>query len=158
MSNIRINLWPVPITMQTFGVILIAFFFGSRKGMLTIMLYLLAGIVGLGVFTGYQSGFGAFFGPTGGYLLGFLACVFFVGLMIENGYGRNWKSVVGVMAVGNLIIYTFGLIGLFFYLGGTGAVGFDELLMQGIVPFLVGDLIKIIGASALVPFLWKNRF
>ena len=66
MANIRIPLWPVPVTMQTLGIFLIAFFFGSKKGFLAILAYVLTGLVGFGVFTGYKSGMGALIGPTGG--------------------------------------------------------------------------------------------
>jgi biotin transport system substrate-specific component len=86
MANIRIPLWPVPITMQTFGVFLIAFFFGARKGVVSIILYILAGLLGLGVFAGYKSGYAALIGPTGGYLVGFIAMVFVVGKLVEKGY------------------------------------------------------------------------
>ena len=85
-ANIRIPLWPVPITMQTFGVFLIAFFFGSKRGFTTILLYILTGLVGFGVFAGYKSGIATTLGPTGGYIIGFLAMAYFVGLMIEKGY------------------------------------------------------------------------
>lgn len=152
LSNIRINIWPVPITMQTFGVMLIAFFFGSRKGVLTILLYVLSGIVGFSVFSGNKSGIMTLMGPTGGYILGFLACVYFVGKMVEKGYGRNKKSVLHVMLLGNLIIYCFGLIGLWYYLGNVGIV---KILMVGLVPFLIGDLIKVIFAGYMFPKLWK---
>ena len=127
MANIRIPLWPVPITMQTFGVFLIAFFFGSRKGVLTILAYLLAGLFGLGVFSGYNSGFGALIGPTGGYLVGFIFMALFVGMMIEKGHGRDKKSVLLLMVIGNLILYAFGLAGLWMYLGN---VSFFELLNE----------------------------
>lgn len=153
MANIRIPLWPVPITMQTFGVFLIAFFFGSRKGFLSILAYVLAGVVGFGVFTGYKSGMAALIGPTGGYLIGFLFMAFFVGLMIEKGYGRTKKSVLLCMVVGEIILYTFGLTGLWLFLG---RVGLWKVLMLGLFPFVVGDALKIIGAVALFPYLWKG--
>jgi biotin transport system substrate-specific component len=153
MANIRISLWPVPITMQTFGVFVMAFFFGSRKGFLSILAYILAGIVGLGVFAGFKSGAAAIMGPTGGYIIGFLFAAFFVGLMIEKGYGRTKKSVFWCIVVGNLIIYFFGLIGLRLYFADYS---FLKILSVGLIPFLIGDTIKIIGAVALFPYLWKG--
>ena len=153
MANIRVPLWPVPITMQTFGVFLIAFFFGSRKGALTILAYILAGVVGFGVFAGYKSGMAAIIGPTGGYIIGFLGAAFIVGYMIEKGYGRTKKSVFWCMVVGNLIIYLFGLTGLWFYLGN---IGIWKILMAGAIPFIIGDAIKIGLAVALFPYLWKG--
>lgn len=153
MANIRIPLWPVPITMQTFGVFVIAFFFGSRKGLLSILAYILAGIVGFGVFAGYKSGMTAILGPTGGYILGFLAAAFIVGYMIEKGYGRTKSSVLLCMIIGNLIIYLFGIIGLRLYFADFTWL---KILSVGLIPFLIGDAIKIAGAVALFPYLWKG--
>lgn len=158
MANIRIPLWPMPITMQTFGIFLIAFFFGSRKGFLAILAYLLAGLVGggpppRGVFAGYSSGFEPFIGPIGGYLVGFIFMVLIIGWMIEKGYGRSKSSVLLCMLVGEVVLYTFGLDGLWLYLGD---VSFAEVLMLGFVPFIIGDTVKALGAVALFPYLWKG--
>lgn len=153
MANIRIPLWPVPITMQTFGVFLIAFFFGSRKGILTILAYILAGIIGFGVFSGNKSGITALLGPTGGYIIGFLFMAFFVGKMIEKGHGRTKRSVLLCMFVGEIILYIFGLTGLWLYLGNASLI---KVLSLGFFPFIIGDLIKIAGAVALFPYLWKG--
>jgi biotin transport system substrate-specific component len=153
MSNISIPLWPVPITMQTFGLFLIAFFFGSRKGALTIALYIITGLLGFGVFAGYKSGIGAILGPTGGYILGFLLCVFVIGYMIEKGYGRTKTSILWTLVFGNIAIYSFGLLGLWRFLGNIGAM---KILTMGLFPFLIGDAVKILGAMALFPYLWKG--
>lgn len=153
LANLRVQLWPVPITGQTFGIFVLAFFFGSRKGVMTVLAYLLLGAIGFGVFAGYASGYGAFLGPTAGYLIGFVPCAFLTGYLIERGYGRTKKSIILVMVLGNLVIYLFGVIGLAGYLGSFDP-GF--LLMNGVVLFLIGDVIKIIGALALFPFLWEK--
>lgn len=153
MANIRIPIWPVPITMQTFGVFLVAFFFGSRKGLLTLILYLIVGVLGFGIFSGYNSGIGTLLGPTGGYIIGFLFCVFFVGRMIEKGYGRDKKSIILLMVIGSFIIYTFGLLGLWFVFGN---IGFIKILQIGLLPFLIGDLLKILLAIGLFPMLWNK--
>ena len=153
MANIRINLWPVPITLQTFGVFLIAFFFGSRKGFLTIVAYILTGLLGFGVFAGYKSGSAAILGPTGGYLVGFIFCALIVGYLIEKGYGRTKKSILVCLIIGNLTIYSFGLIGLNLYLGQIGLI---KLLTLGLFPFLIGDFLKIMAAIGLFPYLWKG--
>jgi len=153
MANITIPLWPVPITMQTFGIFLIAFFFGSRKGLLTISLYITAGVIGFGVFAGYKSGMTAVLGPTGGYILGFLIAVFIVGSMIEKGYGRTKTSVLLCMVLGNIIIYIFGLVGLWIFFDNVSLL---KLLTIGLFPFLIGDAIKIAAAMALFPVLWNS--
>jgi biotin transport system substrate-specific component len=153
MANIRIPLWPVPITMQTFGIFLIAFFFGSRKGSVAMLGYILTGVVGFGVFAGYKSGLSVIMGPTGGYILGFLVCVFVVGMMIERGHGRTKTSVLLCMVIGNAIVYAFGLVGLWLYLGN---IGLWNILMAGFIPFLIGDALKILAAVGLFPYLWKG--
>ncbi len=151
-SNLQIPLWPVPITMQTFGIFLIAFFFGSRKGFLTILAYILVGISGFGIFASYKSGLSAILGPTGGYIIGFLAAVYVVGYLIERGHGRTKKSIFLCLIIGNIIIYFIGLIGLWNYFP---AEGFITILKWGLFPFLIGDLVKIGAAMALFPLLWK---
>jgi len=153
LSQLYIPLWPVPITGQTFGIFVIAFWFGSRKGALTTVLYILAGLVGFGVFAKHSSGLAVIIGPTGGYIFGFLVCAFFVGFLIEKGHGRTSKSIMGIMVLGNLIIYAFGLIGLWAHFPGMGLY---KILMIGVIPFLIGDAIKIGAAVALFPVLWKG--
>ncbi|MFH1642472.1 MAG: biotin transporter BioY [Nanoarchaeota archaeon] len=153
LANIRIPIWPVPVTMQTFGVFTLAFFFGSKKGFLSVLSYILAGIVGFSVFTGYKSGMAIFLGPTGGYLIGFLFMAFFVGTMIEKGFGRTKKSVLLCMMIGSVILYSFGLTGLWFFLG---KVSVWKVLVAGLFPFLIGDAIKIGLAVGLFPYLWKG--
>ena len=153
LSNLVIPLWPVPITGQTLGIFVIAFFFGSRKGLVTIALYILAGIVGFGVFAQHKFGISAVLGPTGGYIIGFLAMAFFIGLMIEKGHGRTMKSVLLCMVVGEIILYIFGLTGLWIYFGNVGLV---KILTMGFFPFIIGDVIKIIAAVGLFPQLWKQ--
>lgn len=153
MANIQIPLWPVPITMQTFGVFAIAFFFGSRKGFLSVLAYVLAGIVGFGVFAGYKSGMAALIGPTGGYLAGFMLMAFFVGLMIENGYGRGRKNILLCMLVGETIMYILGLAGLWFYLKSPTVW---QVLKLGFIPFIIGDAIKAMAAVGIFPYLWKG--
>lgn len=153
-ANIRIPLWPVPITLQTSVVFLIAFFFGSKKGFLTIMSYLLLGIVGVGVFAGYKSGVSSIVGPTGGYLAGFLFMCPVVGLLIENGLGRNWKSVLTCMIIAEAVLYGFGLTWLWLYLGKTSLL---KLLSVGLFPFLVGDSLKALLCIGLFPYLFQGE-
>ncbi|MFH2028585.1 MAG: biotin transporter BioY [Nanoarchaeota archaeon] len=153
MANLTVPLWPVPITMQTFGVFLIAFFFGSKRGLVSILTYVFAGIMGFGVFAGHKSGIAAVLGPTAGYIFGFLITVFIVGYLIEKGHGRSKKSVFLIMVLGSVIIYIFGLIGLKL---NFVDFSFFKLLSVGVVPFLIGDALKIIIAVALFPYLWKG--
>lgn len=151
-ANLQIPLWPVPITMQTFGVLFIAFFFGSIRGTATILLYILTGLLGFGVFASHKSGLTVIFGPTIGYIVGFVFCVFIVGKMIESGFGRSRLSIFSCMLIGNSIIYFFGLIGLWYYFPSFGLMHIFEV---GLFPFLIGDCLKIVAIIAFVPNLWK---
>lgn len=153
MANIRIPLWPVPITMQTFGIFLLAFFFGAQKGVISILAYLLAGLAGFGVFAGYSSGYAPFIGPTGGYLIGFIAMIFVVGKLVEKGYGRTKKSVLVCMLLGEAILYVFGLTGLYFALGN---ISLWQTLKYGLFPFIIGDSLKIALAIPLYPYLFNK--
>lgn len=152
-ANIQIPLWPVPITMQTFGIFMIAFFFGSLRGTLTIAAYLLAGLIGFGVFAGHSSGLAPFIGPTAGYLIGFVFMTLAVGLMIERGYGRSRKSILICMLTGEVVLYAFGLAGLWLYLGD---VSFFKVLQLGLMPFIIGDALKALLAIVVFPYAWKG--
>jgi|TARA_Y100000310_G_scaffold271804_1_gene286457 biotin transport system substrate-specific component len=153
IAKIRIPLWPVPITMQTFGVFTIAFFFGSFRGSISLLAYALAGLLGLSVFAGFDAGLPVFLGPTGGYIIGFIFAAFAVGYLIEKGHGRTWKSVLLVVLVGEVIIYAFGLPWLAAALPGLTFFG---VLKAGLIPFIIGDTLKALGAVALFPYLWKG--
>lgn len=157
LSNISIPLQPVPITLQTFGVFLVAFFFGSRKGAITILAWILVALAGFGVFAGYSSGLQLFFkagsfAPTGGYILGFLAAVYVVGRLIEKGYGRTVKSVLLCVLAGNVIIYVFGLPWLWLAFPEQNIL---TILEWGLTPFLIGDTLKMLAAVGLFPLIWK---
>ncbi len=153
MSNIRVPLWPVPVTMQTFGIFMISFFFGSKKGTISILTYLLAGVLGFGVFSGEKAGITAFLGPTGGYLIGFIFMAYFTGKMIEKGYGKTKNSVLLCMITGEAILYSFGLSWLWLFLGKPGII---TLLMAGLVPFIIGDALKIAVAMYMFPKVWNS--
>jgi biotin transport system substrate-specific component len=154
MANLSVPLWPVPITMQTFGVFLIAFFFGSKKGVVAILGYIATGILGLGVFAAHKSGISAVFGPTFGYLLGFIFMVLLVGILIEKGYGRTWKSVLICMIIGEAVLYLCGITGLWLYLGNASLL---KVLQLGFLPFIIGDILKVGAAVALFPYFWKGE-
>ncbi len=153
IAKIRIPLWPVPITMQTFGVFTIAFFFGSFRGVVSLFAYALAGLMGLSVFAGPKSGLPVFLGPTGGYIVGFIFAAFVVGYLIEKGYGRTRKSVLLVVLVGEAVIYAIGLPWL---AAALPTLTFFGVLKAGLIPFIIGDAVKALAAVGLFPYLWKG--
>jgi len=148
-SQVRIPLpfTPVPITGQTFGVLLLGALLGSRYGTAVVIAYVLQGLIGLPVFAGWKGGIAALFGPTGGYIFGFVFAAFVVGWLLENGWSRCFSFTFAALLIGNATIYAFGLPWLAFF------VGWDKVLQLGLLPFLPGDLVKLVAASSVVKAL-----
>ncbi len=149
---------PVPITLQIFGVVLSGAILGARLGFYSQALYTLLGIIGLPVFAGGGSGLGTLLGPTGGYIFGFMAAAYVIGLLTQYGYrkfnpGKISKVLIqlGAMAVGILIVYTFGALQLKVVTGMT----LSQSIVTGALPFLVPDLIKV-SAAAFVAVALKE--
>jgi biotin transport system substrate-specific component len=140
---------PVPVTGQTFAVLMLGALLGSRRGCLAVLAYITEGAAGLPVFA---AGIGAvaLLGPTGGYLFGFIPAAFITGRLAEKGWDRRIGTTVLAMISGNLAIYTFGLLWLCLLTGFTTMV-----LTLGLYPFIIGDLVKIILAAILLPAGWK---
>ncbi|MET1004661.1 MAG: biotin transporter BioY, partial [Propionibacteriaceae bacterium] len=133
---------------QTFSVLLVAAVLGSTRGLLSMALYVVAGMAGLPWFAQHNSGwsFASF-----GYVLGFLLAALLVGKLAERGADRTPLRAAGLMALGNLAIYAVGVPGLMVFLG----IGFGKALAIGVVPFLIGDAIKIAVAAGVLPATWK---
>jgi len=144
-SRIEIPLYPVPITGQTFGVLFIGGVLGMMRGTAAAALFVALGLSGLPVFSGGACGMSHLFGPTGGYLAGFIAAAAFVSALFRRGFGRTFSEKLAVMAGGNLVIYLFGITHLATF------VGPERAFTCGILPFLAGDLFKIFFAAALLP-------
>ena len=123
---------PVPITAQTLTVLLAGALLGPKRGGIAALTYLILGTFGWLPFAG-----GSLFGPTGGYLVGFAAAIYFVGITTSKGWTVKWWSTLLVLVAGNCIIYFFGLPWLSLY------VGWQSILPLGLYPFIIGDLLKI---------------
>jgi len=143
--SIRLPLSPVPITGQTFGVLLTAAVLGRVRAVAAVVAYLLEGFCGLPVFAGASAGFIHLFGPTGGYLFGFLPAAWLVGWLAERGWNRHWQSAALSMLIGSAVILAAGalVLGLF--------IGYEKALPMGILPFFAGDVIKIAAATMVLP-------
>ena len=140
---------PVPITGQTFGVLLIAMALGRVRGMAVVLAYILEGAMGLPVFAGGRAGLPVLLGPTGGYLIGFVAAAWVIGSLADRGWDRKYFSSLAAMMIGTGIIFTCGLAQL------SQFVPADGLMVTGLYPFLPGAAIKIALASVLLPSVWK---
>jgi len=141
---------PVPITGQTFGVLLIGFLLGARRGALCLALYLTEGTLGLPFFAQGGSGLNWLRGATAGYLVGFIAAAALTGYLAERGWDRRFDRTFAAMLLGNGVIYAFGLPWL------AQFVGWDQVWVAGLAPFLPGDLLKVLLAVALLPSVWRR--
>lgn len=151
MAQLSINIWfsPVPLSMQSFAVLMIGALLGSKRGALAVVTYLAEGALGLPFFAGGAAGIARLAGPTGGYLLGFILCAFLVGYLLERGWKRSYVMTMAALVLGTLVIQACGALWLAFFVGGQKA------LIMGVYPFLIGDLIKIGTAASLIPTGWK---
>ncbi|APZ43195.1 biotin transporter BioY [Acidihalobacter ferrooxydans] len=150
-AQIAVPLWPVPVTGQTFAVLLIGMAFGARLGMLTMLAYLLEGALGLPVFASASGGIAPLLGPTGGYLAGFVLAAGVTGWLAEHGWGRNPFSTAAAMLLGNLAIYVPGLLWLSTFMH----YNVQATLAAGLYPFMLGDLAKLLLATAAMPLAWR---
>lgn len=139
---------PVPLTLQTFSVLLTVAVLGSARGVLSMGLYVVAGMAGLPWFAQHNSGwsFASF-----GYVLGFLVAAVLVGKLAERGADRTPLRAAGLMVLGNLAIYAVGVPGLMVFAG----MSLPKAIALGVVPFLIGDAVKIAVAAGVLPTAWK---
>lgn len=140
----------VPITGQTFAVLLVGATLGSRRGALAMAVYLAEGAMGLPVFAhGGLVGLAALLGPTGGYLWSFPLAAWVVGRMAESGWDRRPVTAGLAMLAGNAVIYLVGLPWLAFFFAG-----WEQVLVVGFLPYALGDLAKIVLAAVSLPAAW----
>ena len=151
-ARLSIPFWPVPLTMQSLAVLLIAAGFGLRLGVATVVLYLLEGAIGLPVFAGtplHGIGLAYMMGPTGGYLVGFVAAAALVGFFAERGADRSVPKLLGAMTLGHIVLFGFGYAWLAHLLGNELA------FTAGVEPFILGTVIKTLLAGLVVPAVWQ---
>lgn len=140
--SVRLPLSPVPITAQTLAVLWVGALLGSKQGAAAVISYLAAGLAGLPVFAGGKAGALVLAGPTGGYLIGFVAAAYVTGWLFEHGWGQGIGSTAMAFIVGNGMIYLLGVPWLSLFVGRHRAVA------TGLTPFLLGDGLKWIMATA----------
>jgi biotin transport system substrate-specific component len=146
--SIPLPFTPVPITGQTFGVLLTGAVLGSRRACAAMLVYLAEGLGGLPVFALGHSGPTVLLAPTGGYLLSFPFAAFAVGFLAERSFDRTfWRAVVA-MVVGDMIIFAIGLPWLGHF------VGIGNAVPLGLMPFIPGEIVKLLVAAAVLPSAW----
>ena len=144
---------PVPITGQTFAVLLAGAALGSRAGAGSQAIYWVMGAIGLPFFTGAQGGWEVATGATGGYLLGFVVAAWVVGALAERGQDRTVASAIPAFLAGNAVIYLFGVPWLMASVESIDTM--TAALIAGFTPFVIGDIIKVTLAGLLLPAAWK---
>ena len=150
MVAIPLPFTPVPLTLQTMTVLLAGLMLGSRLGALAVLAYIAQGLVGMPVFASGAWGLARLVGPTGGYLAGFVLAAVIVGVLAERGWDRRPASTLAAMAVGNAVIYGCGVLWLSLF------VPFQLALVQGVLPFLAGDALKIAAVVTALPLGWSR--
>ncbi|MGE5799771.1 MAG: biotin transporter BioY [Syntrophaceae bacterium] len=142
---ISIPLQPVPVTLQTLFLYLAGSLLGGSLGALSQVLYVILGVIGLPVFSGGKAGLGVFLGPTGGYLIGFIAGAFVTGKIIEVREKPGLVWIVLAMLAGTAAVYTLGVLQLVL----IGKLSVGKAATVGVLPFLPGDVLKIAAASVI---------
>lgn len=153
MAQVRIPVpfSPAPITGQTFAVLLGAAALGPLRGSIAQVLYIAVGLVGMPVFTGFESGWQVLQGLTGGYIVGFVVASVVVGAMARRRMDRSPLGMAATFVVGSSVIYAFGVP----WLAAVAGFTLGQALWSGLVVFLVGDAIKAALAGALLPSAWR---
>lgn len=149
-SKIAFPLAPVPITLQTFMVLLIGMTYGSRLGGLTVISYIALGAMGAPVFASPVGGLATILGPSGGYIMGFLPAAFFTGVLVERGWGHYRLTTACATLIGMAIIYGYGVLWL------AKFVGFQSAINLGVLPFIMVCMLKVLLLSVIVPAFWKR--
>lgn len=151
-AKTQIPFWPVPMTMQTFVVLVIGMAYGARLGVATMALYLLEGALGLPVFAGTPEkgvGLAYMMGPTGGYLLGFVAGAWLCGALAERGFDRSPLKMLVAMSLGHALIFVFGVAWL------AQLMGMEKAVMVGVAPFWAATIVKTLLGVVTLPLAWK---
>jgi biotin transport system substrate-specific component len=147
-AKIKVDLYPVPMTLQPLAVLMIAMLCGRNIAVASVSLYLFQGILGLPVFA-YGGGLMYLMGPTGGFLFGFLIASLIVGELADRGWGQFLFKSIFAMLIGMFVIYFCGIAQL------STIKGFDFAIINGLKPFIIGDFYKVILAALLLPQVWK---
>lgn len=141
---------PVPFTLQNFGILVVGGALGLRRGGIAALLYVALGVVGLPFFAEGKGGVQVIVGATGGYLVGFVVAAALVGRLAELGWDRRIGGAIGATALGTAVIYAIGVP----WLAVVTGMSAGEAIATGLLPFLVGDIVKLLAAAAVFPAAW----
>jgi biotin transport system substrate-specific component len=148
--SFRLGFTPVPITGQTFAVLLVGAAYGPLLGATSLGAYLLLGIVGVPLYADHTHGWSVFSGTDGGYIVGFVLAAALTGGLAERGWDKRFASSVTLMLSGSVVIYVCGAVWLHHVIGGS----WNTALTDGVYPFVAGDLVKLYLAALALPGAW----
>ncbi len=151
LGPLSLPIGPVPVSLTNLAIFLTLYVLDTKRGTIAYLIYMLLGLAGLPVFSGFSGGAAKLFGPTGGYIIGFIPMALICGPVIERYYENKVKCILA-MVVGTWVLYLFGT----FWLARQAHMTFKEALGVGVLPFIVIDLCKMIAASFVGPML-KSR-
>ncbi|MFT4051660.1 MAG: biotin transporter BioY [Microbacterium sp.] len=156
LAQIEVPLWPVPITGQTLGVVVVGAALGARRGAAALTTYLLAGLAGLPVFAGFTGTVAAVAKPSFGFIIGFIFAAFVAGWFAERAWDRKPLLAFTGFVLASAIPFVFGIpyMALILNVVGGGSYGVEEILAFGLWPFIVGGLVKAAIAALLIPGAW----
>lgn len=149
--TLAIPVSPVPISLTNFAIYITIYVLGTKRGTISYLIYLLIGFVGLPVFSAFSGGAGKLFGPTGGYLIGFIFMALICGFFIDKWAAKRYMHFIG-MVLGTAVCYLFGTAWLAYQAG----MSFAAALSAGVIPFIPGDLVKIGIALIIGPAIRKQ--
>lgn len=142
---------PVPLSLGTLAIYFVVTVLGMKRGIISVTLYLLLGFAGLPVFSGFSGGAGKLFGPTGGFIIGYLFIALICGAFVDKWYHRPFICILG-MLLGTAVCYAFGTI----WLAREARLTFSSALVTGVLPFILGDLIKL-ALAMTIGYQVRNR-
>lgn len=148
-AKVQVPFWPVPMTLQTMVVLLVGASYGARLAGITLGSYLVLGAAGLPVFAS-GAGIAYMAGPTGGYLLGFFVAAVLLGYLADRGLGRNLLSALALFAIGEVVIFAFGIGWL------AALIGVEKAVAAGLTPFIPAEILKVAIATAILAAAWKR--
>lgn len=156
LAQVAIPLWPVPITGQTLAVLLVGSTLGAARGAISMALYAALGMIGLPIFSDGSHGVGVVFGPTGGYIIGFIVSAALVGWLSERSWDRKLLKAAVTFLAGTVVTFAIGLP----WLAATLGLNLEQTLQGGLYPFIIGGLVKTAIATGLLPLAWlgADRF
>ncbi len=150
LSPFSIPIGPVPVSLTNFAIFITLYVLGTKRGTLSVLIYLMIGLAGLPVFSGFQGGPGKLFGPTGGYLIGYIPMALIAGAVIEKSGRKAVRSVLG-MILSTAVLYAIGTP----WLAWQAHMPFGAALSAGVIPFIAEDLIKMVIAALIGPVLYQ---